>query len=256
MKSVKNWMMGSVLAAVGMFATVAKANTAVQYYTANATLTAGALYNSTFASNTALGGSSVTYTSAAGNTLQLSFTTFTSPVLSIPDNIISTGHKMGDLTLTETGFAHPDSATVNNLKLTFDLFQNIPGPANNNLGQFIGTVTVTGLTISTSIFPGLGTVTIGSANSSVTFSGSSVDSNTSPDILYFLDPVTYNIQELFGDGGPNVGSAEITADILTSGGGGPNGAPLPSVASMGMTLMGLMVCGLAGRKLVRRSSIA
>jgi len=133
---------------------------------------------------------------------------------------------------------------IGTIAFTLDIYQLLP-PSG---GSATLAATVTGTVTFTPIFGGIEGSTI-----QASFSPDSVLTSSGPPVLYKVNsPLNIPVQ---ASGAPTTTTVQgaISAD-LTPGGGTP--APLPSIASMGMTMAGLLICGLAGRKLARRAVVA
>jgi len=133
-------------------------------------------------------------------------------------------------------------------KLTIDIFQTVPLASGATSPQLVGTIKGSvffnngeGSLIAVVVTP---TSTVANSTPPVTYTpeGRVVPGGTATAI-----PITTLIN------GPTSLQADISAPNDPAG---STPTPLPDIASMGMTMLGLLVCGLAGHKLARRAPAA
>ncbi len=198
------------------------------------------------------GGTSVTISSKAPNaaTVTLSFAgvgTLPSPfpvTLSngVPtDPFLLSGADLGTFSLSETGSKL--GLFGENIGFELDIYQEVPTTGGGLTGDFVGKAQLS--------------LTLTQSGAEIDFDAPyTFPSLSDPSVTYKLNPVSYTLAY------PNLGgedpTVQVTADLSAPGlGAGPHlpSAPLPAVAGMSMTMFGLLVCSLAGRKLARRASM-
>jgi len=250
---------GAMVAAVALVcgvAGVARADDVVSYYTTGTFDTTAANWG-TFVTHSGSGAalSSIFGVDSKGESVSLTYLGQASSGTPQNETVVGPGTfvsgpggwihfmaPMGDFKITTSGASgiNSGSATATGINFTLNIFQTSPTPAGSD--SLVGQVVFFGVTVKA-----------GSAE--VDFSSDSVGivGTSTPPVIYLLNQTLYDVSTT-GDG---TSTTPVTADILVFGpGGAPPPAPLPSVASMGMTMLGLALCGLAGRKLTRRAAIA
>lgn len=226
-----------LLTAVG---SAAQASTAVSYYTTG-TFSGGVGF--TFGSNA----TSVSATKTAASdpdtaTLRYVFqNSLATPVaFDWGDLVAPTGPHVGywsvadfgAFEVTRTGSVGSPGVLFTGLTFTLNIFQLVPGTGGGSLvGSISGSVT-------------------GSSGSSLQWA---------PVPSFFIPPpgsVLYSIAPPSGVVGiSGTSSTTLKGEVELGPGFAPPEAPLPSVASMGMTMLGLVVLGLGSRKLASRVAV-
>ncbi|HVT81074.1 MAG TPA: hypothetical protein VHM90_10490 [Phycisphaerae bacterium] len=245
-------MAAVAIAAAFMGASQAKADTlAVSYYTVGTFSVTGASGSDlnpfvapnfdpapTFSVSTTSASSTVTITSTLGSTTKLVFNNIGSLATPQPETLFSAAAPIpffgsgpvGTFSLTSDAF----QLNATGITLTLDIFQIVPLAGGATSPQLAGSV-------SAFVFFDLGTSSEGSATT-VSFSPFVTSASSTP-------PVTYQIPPVIILPINTTGSPTTSLDAIISA---PNAAaPLPSVAGMGMTMLGLAAVGLAGRRLAR-----